>query len=473
MKVQEAIFIIASLSPGCSATFTGSFEGILWKGGFETSGHVRQEYNEIVGNPPPGRTKKTSSSGGFSPRCGNQFLEVNIDGSDTAYNHNRVEIGFHPTDQVPEKMDDTVRYYGWSMAHDVNNPISSDSTYELAYWEAKTVWAQTIGFYISDGKTLKLRTRGSGADKDIGSMDFPPGRWHDFVMGIKWSGGAGGWVQLWKDGKEVIKKTPHQTLKWTGNPDFSHLGIFRIPKVSTKVRMFYDCTVYAKTYNPSEADGCYDDSASMKTCKTGQKSIPSGGTGGGGSTSMTRRRSAPGPPPGAADGPPAWLLDRRRAPAPPPVMRRRRTPAPPPVLRRRRTPPPPPPPPPVVRRRRRSPPPPPPAPPPPVVRRRRRAQAPVTARRRRRRTKASAGVTKAYVDNAFQSTKQGLADLEEGLAAEFESIRGELEGIQSEIESHGEENEDEGHNEENEHDEDNENDRWRVAKALFNESKNE
>merc|ERR1719217_1967153 len=34
------------------------------------------------------------------------------------------------------------------MAHCMSYPISSDSTYELAYWEAKTVWAQTIGFPI-------------------------------------------------------------------------------------------------------------------------------------------------------------------------------------------------------------------------------------------------------------------------------------------------------------------------------------
>lgn len=436
--------IFASVLSVSSATFTGSFEGILWQGGFEKSGSVRGEYSEIVGNPPPGRTKKTSSAGGFKPRCGNQFLEVNLDGSDIAYNHNRVEIGFHPTDQVPEKMDGTVRYYGWSMAHDVSNPISADSTYELAYWEAKTVWAQTIGFYISDGKTLKLRTRGSGSDKDIGSMDFPPGRWHDFTMGIKWSGTADGWVQLWKDGKEVIPKTAHQTLKWNGNPDFSHLGIFRIPKVSTKVKMFYDCTVYAKGYNPSQADGCYDDSTSMKTCKTEQQTVKGGG---GGSSSMSRRRSSPapppGPPPGSTDGPPAWLTERRRAPV---AVARRRAPV---AVARRRAPLRP-----VVNliRRRRTPAPPPPKPPPSVRRRR----APVAKGRRRRRTKASAGVSKAYVDHALESTQQGIKELEEGFATEFNDVREELDGVTQELEErHGEENnDDEGHN--NEEEEENE-----------------
>jgi len=246
----------------------GSFEGILWAGGFE-KGSVRQEYNEIVGSPPPGRTTVTQSAGAVKPRCGKNFLHVKLNGQDTAYNHNRVEIGFHPTEQVPEKMDGTVRYYGWSMAHDSQKPISADSTYELAYWESFNIWQQTIGFYMSDGRTLKLRTRRNGPDKDVGSMTFAPGKWHDFVMGIGWSPDKSkGWVQLWMDGKEVVPKTPHATMAW-GQKSFSHLGLFRIPRVQTEAEMYYDCVVYAKSYTPGQAKGCYNDNPTMASCKGG------------------------------------------------------------------------------------------------------------------------------------------------------------------------------------------------------------
>jgi len=296
-----SVSLVFLLSCRVGAVFeAGSFTDVLWTGGFE-KGSVRKEYNEIVGKPPAGRTAIISSGGGLQPRCGKNFLHVKLDGSDTAYNHNRVEIGFHPTEQVPETMKGTTRYYGWSAAHDSSKPISADSTYELFYWESFDVWQQTIGFYMSDGRTLKLRTRGNG-EKDVGSMSFPPGSWHDFVMGIGWSPQPNeGWVQLWMDGKEVVPKTSHSTMKW-GKKSFSHLGLFRIPRVQTEAWMYLDCVVYAKGYTPGQGSGCYNDSPTMGSCK--------GGGGGGddddndddGGSSDGRRRSKPKPRPRPSDG---------------------------------------------------------------------------------------------------------------------------------------------------------------------------
>lgn len=268
------------------AAFTGSFEGILWQGGFEG----QREYSEKVGK---GTKSITGAIGGLTPRCGNKFAHFSIDGSDVAHNHNRAEIGFHPAEQLKEEQEGQVRYYGWSMAHDKDNPLSTDSHYELAYWELKWEWRQTIGFHIKDGRTLKLRTRVPyGSDTDVGSMAFEPGKWHDFVMGIKWSEKADqGWVQLWKDGKEVVPRTAHRTK--TNNAVFSHLGIFRIPKVDTVAVMYYDCVVYAKGYDPSGTKGCYNDAKEMGPCP------------------------APPPPPASPTKPPA--------PAPAPAGRRRQS----------------------------------------------------------------------------------------------------------------------------------------------------
>jgi len=247
----------------------GSFGGILWKGGFE--GGFEKEYSECVGCSWPANDRKviTSNGAGMTPRCGSKFYQVKLGASDTAYNHNRNEIGFHPYKDIGEKMEGKVRYYGWSMGHSKANPLKGDSTYELAYWEANQDWKQTIGFYISDGRTLKLRLRGN-YDQDVGlQYNFEPGKWHDFVLGMKWSPQASdGWVSLWVNGEQVMNQKKWATVLWSKKEVFSHLGIFRIPKTSSEVHMFYDCVVYAESFDPNGK--CYNDG------------LDCGATGGGG-----------------------------------------------------------------------------------------------------------------------------------------------------------------------------------------------
>merc|ERR1719192_1805047 len=192
-----------------------------------------------------------------------------------AYGLNRNEIGFHPTRQIREQMQGTVRYYGWSMAQSTSRPIRN-SNYELAYWESDNVYSQTIGF-ATGGGDLILRTRGNGGDREVGRMTFTPGVWHDFVLGVKWSAGGDGWVELWKDGQQVTPRTNHATLQGN-NPSFSHFGIFRIPTVGDEVVMYYDCAVYAQGFDPS---GCYDDGdcvtpdpTSVPTAQPSEKPTP-------------------------------------------------------------------------------------------------------------------------------------------------------------------------------------------------------
>jgi len=85
--------------------------------------------------------------------------------------------------------------------------------------------------------------------------DFQSGRWHDFVMGVKWSAGGDGWVELWKDGQVVTPRQNVATLQG-GNPSFSHFGIFRIPTIGDDVVMYFDCAVYATGF---DLNGCYND----------------------------------------------------------------------------------------------------------------------------------------------------------------------------------------------------------------------
>merc|ERR1719506_3262342 len=58
------------------------------------------------------------------------------------------------------------------------------------------------------------------------------------------------------------------TVLWSKKEVFSHLGIFRIPKTSSEVHMFYDCVVYAESFDPNGK--CYNDG------------LDCGATGGGG-----------------------------------------------------------------------------------------------------------------------------------------------------------------------------------------------
>ena len=92
--------------------------------------------------------------------------------------------------------------------------------------------------------TSDLRTAWSGTAEK--------GRWTKFVIGIKFqersaSNPYQGWVELWKDGVQVLNRTPWKTL-YLGRTSYLKAGLYRSTSISTTDTVYQDGWKMGTTY---------------------------------------------------------------------------------------------------------------------------------------------------------------------------------------------------------------------------------
>jgi len=138
-------------------------------------------------------------------------------------------------------MEGTDRYFGWSLMF----PKTPDTHRSLGYFEMRKHWEQSMAFELN-GTDVKFTTRLPYAVRWAAKGVFTPGRWHDFVVHVLWSSDpAKGFVEVWFDGKQVVKRTATATLK-DENPAFFQVGIFRDTS-ETPEAIFLDHVTEAST----------------------------------------------------------------------------------------------------------------------------------------------------------------------------------------------------------------------------------
>jgi uncharacterized protein (TIGR03382 family) len=219
---------------------------VLWKGDFET-GTIKQ-WNG------PGQNTARWSVVQDPVREGRYAGKVELRATDIgSSNMRRAELAFLPPAQGFEGTD---RYYGFSIFPSADQPLQKGSHW-ITYFEASKLSAPVMAF-DADGTRLSfwVFAPAPNSTKQIGQlwrqMEFTPGRWHDFVLHVKWSPDPNvGFVELWYNGEQVVPKTSVQTMlkDAAGVPaaNYLHQGILhRNDNKQTEV-LYFDGAIAATT----------------------------------------------------------------------------------------------------------------------------------------------------------------------------------------------------------------------------------
>jgi hypothetical protein len=183
---------------------------VMWRGDFETgtldqwSRPPRSEQVRIVNQPV---------------RDGKYALR--IDGTNAAKRggHDRIELLHQPS----RTAEGTERYFGWS----VYLPRKlTDGRHALGYFETRGSWRRLMAFEAR-GEDIRFTTRVPYTLHWVGKGKLTAGRWHDFVLHVRWSRDPEkGFVEGWFDGENVVPLTKTATLL-DRNAVFFQIGLFR------------------------------------------------------------------------------------------------------------------------------------------------------------------------------------------------------------------------------------------------------
>lgn len=205
---------------------------VIWRGDFET-GNMDQWRGPATKSDAVRIVTEPVRAGKYA---------VRIDGTNAARRGNSDRIEFQHQPDPPGTAEGTERYFGWSVF--VPQKLT-DGAHHLGYFEVRNVWRQLMSFELR-GEDLLYTTRVPYMKHWEGKGKFTPGRWHDFAVHVLWSRDpAKGFVEVWYDGEQVVKRTMTATLM-DDNPAFFQLGLIR-PTSETPETIFLDHVIEATT----------------------------------------------------------------------------------------------------------------------------------------------------------------------------------------------------------------------------------
>lgn len=219
---------------------------ITWRGDFEV-GNLSQWSDKIF--PAQIRLVTTPARGAHAAR-------IELHNEDRWPNGlRRVELGYIPASKTFEGSE---HYYGWSMFPSTDMPLAGSHADTIGYWESSGLYMQVMVFNVSGAKVSFAALLNKPDGKAAGTLwrtgDFAPGRWHDFVLHVKWSTDPLiGFVELWYDGGKVVGRTSVQTMHRVNNvtyTSFLHLGLLHGNFDAPSEALFLDSAVDAT--NPGD-----------------------------------------------------------------------------------------------------------------------------------------------------------------------------------------------------------------------------
>ncbi len=212
-----------------------------WIGDFE-SGDVNQWSDKV--DVHPGTTDRLQIVSDVVAQ-GNYALKATVKHGDLNNAGNRAEVVlrnpmFHQGDEV---------WFHWFT-------MFPEDYQSIDKWVLWTQWHSSgFGFPITfnlHGEELDFRVMAheydARGDYDGGVLWTAPlekGKWMEFVLHVKFSDSGDGFVELWKDGEQVVPLTYHHTLDPN---DYAYLkqGIYRHKEIPYDMTIYHDgMTAYA------------------------------------------------------------------------------------------------------------------------------------------------------------------------------------------------------------------------------------
>ena len=302
-RSMTRVFALATMM---LATFPSSaFAAPTWRGDFETGDLSQWDKADMVAGMPTRLLPVTAGDlGAYGVRQGKYALRVIVQQGDdpisASGNRNELVHGASSNDQYHEGDD---IFVGWSTLFP-NDFGQSDS------WQVFTQFHHTgccgsppLEFDVTKEQLqFVLQKEGVFDETVLWSAPLVRGKWHDFVVHVKWSTDATiGFVELWYEGAQVLAKTPARTL-FSDGAAYLKQGYYRDAAIAWVGTLYHDGTVQGASLG--DVSPTSDDAGAP----TGDASVE-GGTGDGGGVSEDAGDGAAAPLPapfspdaGGADG---------------------------------------------------------------------------------------------------------------------------------------------------------------------------
>jgi hypothetical protein len=209
-RIQYPIILIVCAAASLSATRASG--QVIWRADFETG--TTEQWRSAPKNAGVNIVQSPVREGKYALR---------IDGTNAARRGDRDRIEFQHQPAGDGTAEGTERYFGWSVF--VPQKLT-DGMHSVGYFEVRNLWQQVMSFEVH-GEDILYTTRVPYAKRWDGRGKLTPGRWHDFALHVLWSRDpAKGFVEVWFDGEQVVKRAATATLR-DENPVFFQIGFFR------------------------------------------------------------------------------------------------------------------------------------------------------------------------------------------------------------------------------------------------------
>ncbi len=162
-------------------------------------------------------------------------------------------------------------FYRWSTMFAPSYP--SAKTWQLfVQWHHSGSSGSPPVELVVHGEQMQLKV--DGARRVLWTAPLERGRWHDFVMHVKWSSNPRvGFIELWHDGRLELPRT-YVATQFEGQRNYLKMGLYRNASIAADGVVFHDGMVQATALADVMApDGGAVDAPDAST-------LPDGGPGG-------------------------------------------------------------------------------------------------------------------------------------------------------------------------------------------------
>ncbi|GMU06857.1 heparin lyase I family protein [Corallococcus caeni] len=204
---------------------------IVWRGDFETGNRSQYSTEQMVSSDRLQVVTSPVAEGKYA-------LKATVKQGDDPINSsgNRNELVYLSNEKVGSEY-----WYRWKVMFPNDFP-SVDA------WQLFTQWhhdgccgSPPVEFFVK-GELIRLTLNSSGT---VWSTALKRGAWQEFIFHVKWSPDASvGYVELWHNGVQVLKKTKAMTM-FSGQNNYLKLGLYRADTISPVGVVYHDGMIQA------------------------------------------------------------------------------------------------------------------------------------------------------------------------------------------------------------------------------------
>ncbi|RKG63922.1 carbohydrate-binding protein [Corallococcus sp. CA054B] len=219
------LWLVACLLPSLAAA------EIVWRGDFETGNRSQYSKEQMVSSDRLQVVTSPVSEGKYA-------LKATVKQGDDPINSsgNRNELVYLSNEKVGSEY-----WYRWKVMF-ANDFPSVDA------WQLFTQWhhdgccgSPPIEFFVK-GELIRLTLNDSGT---VWSTALKRGAWQEFIFHVKWSPDSSvGYVELWHNGVQVLKKTYAKTM-FSGQNNYLKLGLYRADTIKPVGVVYHDGMIQA------------------------------------------------------------------------------------------------------------------------------------------------------------------------------------------------------------------------------------